>query len=369
MRITDLSVTMFEWRGLPAASYSDKNPAAQATPELGLVSIETDAGITGHSFLGASFRSARLDVLSLTGHLKSAVMGQDPLEHERLWQVLSRRIRATTYRCIGAIDVALWDIAGKVAKLPIHQMLGTCRRKVPAYVSSSVLASHEAYLEQAGAMREAGFRAYKVHPPAGLDATIRLCRALRDLLGPDYRLMIDPAGAFSYPEALRLGRVLEELDFYWYEDPLAEDDVGNYVKLRQKLDIPLMATEYSPGGFHAYAPWLMAQATDYLRGDVAIKGGLTAILKAAHLAEAFHMNFEIHHGGNSLNNFANLHVMMAIDNCEYFEVLLPERAQKYGLIKDIEVDSEGFVHVVDEPGLGAQIDFELIRRNTTEIIR
>ena len=115
MRITDLSVTMFEWRGLPAASYSDKNPAAQATPELGLVSIETDAGITGHSFLGASFRSARLDVLSLTGHLKSAVMGQDPLEHERLWQVLSRRIRATTYRCIGAIDVALWDIAGKVA--------------------------------------------------------------------------------------------------------------------------------------------------------------------------------------------------------------------------------------------------------------
>jgi L-alanine-DL-glutamate epimerase-like enolase superfamily enzyme len=369
MRITDLTVTMFEWRGLASASYSDKNPAATATPELGLVSIETDAGITGHSFLGASFRSARLDVLSLTRHLKSAVLGQDPMDRERLWQALSRRIRATTYRCIGAIDVALWDIAGKAANLPVHQLLGTCRRKVPAYASSSVLASHEAYLEQAAAMRDRGFRAYKIHPPAGLDATIRLCRDLRDMLGPDYRLMIDPAGAFAYPEALRLGRVLEELGYHWYEDPLAEDDIGNYVKLRQKLDIPLMATEYSPGGFHAYAPWIVAQATDYLRGDVAIKGGITAIFKGAHLAEAFRMNYEIHHGGNSLNNFANLHVMMAIGNCEYFEVLLPEKAQKYAILDDIEVDSDGFVHAVDGPGLGARIDFDLIRDNTTEVLR
>lgn len=369
MRITDLTITMFEWRGLPSASYSDKNPAAAATPELGLVSIDTDAGVTGHAFLGASFRSARLDALSLTRHLKSAVIGQDPLARERIWQALSRRIRATTYRCIGAIDVALWDIAGKAANLPIHQLLGTCRRKVPAYVSSSVLSSHEAYLEQAAAMRDRGFRAYKLHPPAGLDATIGLCRDLRDLLGPDYRLMIDPAGAFSYPEALRLGRVLEELGFHWYEDPLAEDDIGNYVKLRQKLDIPLMATEYSPGGFHAYAPWIAAQATDYLRGDVAIKGGITAILKGAHLAEAFRMNYEIHHGGNSLNNFANLHVMMAIGNCEYFEVLLPDQAQRYAIRNDIEVDGEGFVHAVDGPGLGAQIDFDLIRDNTTEVLR
>lgn len=232
-----------------------------------------------------------------------------------------------------------------------------------------VLASHDAYIEQALAMKAKGLRAYKVHPPSDFDATVRLCRALRDTLGADYRLMIDPCGALDYPQALRLGRILEELDFYWYEDPLAEDDLYNYVKLRQKLDIPLMATEYSPGGFHSYAPWVTQQATDYLRGDVAIKGGLTAILKAAHLAEAFQMNYEIHHGGNSLNNFANLHVMMAIRNCEYFEVLLPDRAQKYGLVRDIEVDAEGYVHAVDGPGLGADIDFDLIKHCTTDVLR
>lgn len=369
MKITDLTVTMFRWDGLPAASYSDKNPATTAPSELGLVTIHTDEGVEGHSFLGASFRSARLDVLSLVRHLKPAVMGQDPMDRERLWQALSRRIRATTYRCIGAIDVALWDIAGKVAGLPVHRLLGTFRRKVPAYASSSVLGSVPQYVEQALALKQAGFTAYKIHPPAGLDPTVAVCRAVRDSLGPEMRIMVDPSGAFSYTEALRLGRILEELDFYWYEDPLAEDDVYNYVKLRQKLDIPIMATEYAPGGFHSYAQWITSGATDYLRGDVAVKGGLTAVLKTAHLAEAFQMNYEIHHGGNSLNNFANLHVMMAIRNCEYFEVLLPDVAQKYGVLNDIAPDPEGYVHAVDRAGIGAVIDFDLIKAKRTEILR
>jgi L-alanine-DL-glutamate epimerase-like enolase superfamily enzyme len=95
---------------------------------------------------------------------------------------------------------------------------------------------------------------------------------------------------------------------------------------------------------------------------VAVKGGISALVKTAHLAEGFHMNFEIHHGGNSLNNVANLHVAMAIRNCEFFEVLLPAEAQKYGLVADIEVDSHGMVRAPTAPGLGAQIDFALIER-------
>ena len=117
------------------------------------------------------------------------------------------------------------------------------------------------------------------------------------------------------------------------------------------------------------APWLTAQATDYLRGDVAVKGGITALVKTAHLAEAFHLNYEIHHGGNSLNNVANVHVIMAIRNCEFFEVLLPAGAQKYGLAQDIEVDAQGLVHAFDGPGLGAAIDFGLIERKKTAVLR
>src|SRR6201982_2462806 len=152
------------------------------------------------------------------------------------------------------------------------------------------------------------------------------------------------------------------MDFYWYEDPLTEQDIYNYVKIKQKLDIPILATEFPIAGFDSYAPWIMQQATDYLRGDVAVKGGITTLIKAAHLAEAFRMNLEVHHGGNSLNNFANLHVIMAIRNTEFFEVLLPDAMQKYGLDGDITVARSGLAPRPAEPGLGANIDFELIER-------
>ena len=369
MKIVDVSVTLFAWRNIPAVQYSDRNPVAATTSELGLVALVTDEGITGHAFLGSSIRGARLDVVALMRHLKPVVMGQDPLDRERLWIALHRLNRAVTPRTIGAIDVALWDIAGKAAGLPIHRLLGSYRREIPAYASSATLIGNAAYADEALALKQAGYKAYKLHPPKELDACIATCRAVRDAGGPEMRLMIDPAGAFDFPDALRLGRVIEELGFYWYEDPLAEDDIYNYVKLRAKLDIPIMATEYAPGGYHAYAPWLMAQATDYLRGDVAVKGGLTGLIKGAHLADAFRMNYEIHHGGNSLNNVAQLHVAMAIRNCEYFEILLPDAAQKYGVVDDIAADAQGNVHAIDKPGLGVEIDFDLVSHETLEILR
>jgi L-alanine-DL-glutamate epimerase-like enolase superfamily enzyme len=99
-----------------------------------------------------------------------------------------------------------------------------------------------------------------------------------------------------------------------------------------------------------------------------VKGGITTLVKTAHLAEAFRMNFECHHGGNSLNNIANLHVIMAIRNTEFFEVLLPDAMQKYGLAPDIEIDRDGYVHAPTGPGLGAQIDFDLIERKKVGVL-
>jgi L-alanine-DL-glutamate epimerase-like enolase superfamily enzyme len=118
-----------------------------------------------------------------------------------------------------------------------------------------------------------------------------------------------------------------------------------------------------------YAPWIMNQATDILRGDVAVKGGITTLIKTAHLAEAFRMNYEVHHGGNSLNNVANLHVIMAIRNTEFFEVLLPDAMQKYGMAEEIVVGADGMVHAPTGPGLGAAIDFDLIERKKVGVLR
>jgi len=368
MKISDVTLTLFTWSGIPATTYGRHSPRFSGSSDLGLLTLRTDEGVEGHAFLGSSSRSAAMDGASLIRFLKPLVMGQDPLERERLWQAMWQRNRATTLRAIGAVDVALWDIAGKVAGLPISRLLGAYRESAPAYASSAVLPSKEAYAEEAAAYRAAGWAAYKIHPPTDPAVDIQVCEAVRRAVGDDYTVMLDSTWAYQYPEALRVGRVAEALGFHWYEDPLADDDLYNYVKLRQQLKIPILATEYAPGGFTALAPWITARATDYLRGDVAVKGGITPLVKSAHLAEAFHMNFEIHHGGNSLNNVANIHVIMAIRNCEFFEVLLPAAAQKYGLREDIEVDARGLVHAPAGPGLGAAIDFELIERRKTAVL-
>jgi len=368
MRITDLQLTLFAWERIPTTRYGRHTGAFGGESQLGLVTIATDAGVEGHAFLGSAMRGAHLDGQSLIQFLKPLVLGQDPLERERLFQAMWQKNRQTTYRAIGAVDVALWDIAGKAAGLPIHRLLGSYRTRVPAYASSAVLPDPGAYAEEAARFKAAGWTAYKIHPPTEPAIDIEVCRGVRRAVGDDFTVMLDSTWAYQYPEALRVGRAIEELGFYWYEDPLADDDLLSYVKLKQHLTIPILATEYAPGGLTAYAPWLVHQATDFLRGDVAVKGGITALVKAAHLAEAFHMNYEIHHGGNSLNNVANLHVTMAIRNCEFFEVLLPAGAQKYGLAEDIEVDRTGMVQAFERPGLGAAIDFDLIERKKLAVL-
>jgi L-alanine-DL-glutamate epimerase-like enolase superfamily enzyme len=368
MKITDVTLTLFAWKDIPATSYGRHTGRFSGSSDLGLLTLRTDDGLEGHAFLGSAMRPASMDGQSLIRYLKPLVLGQDPLERERLWQSLWQRNRSTTIRAIGAVDVALWDLGGKAANLPIHRLLGSYRTSAPAYASSAVLPSKEAYAEEAMRFKTDGWTAYKIHPPTDPVVDIQVCQAVRRAVGDGYTVMLDSTWAYQYPEALRVGKAVEALGFHWYEDPLADDDLEGYVKLKQVLSIPILATEYTPGGFTAYAPWLTARATDYLRGDPAVKGGITPLVKAAHLAEGFHMNFEIHHGGNSLNNVANLHVIMAIKNCEFFEVLLPAGAQKYGLAQDIDPDAQGLVHAPTGPGLGAAIDFDLIRRTTTAVL-
>ncbi len=368
MKITDVTLTLFAWEGIPQISYNVHTGTFGGGTQLGLLRIGTDEGVEGHAFLGSALYSAEVDGLGLIRHLKPMIMGQNPLDRELLYDRIWHRNRITSLRAIGAVDVALWDIGAKVAGLPLYRMIGGYRDRIPAYASSAVLASKEAYAEEAVRHRDAGWAGYKIHPPTRWRDDIAVCEAVRKAVGDDYTIMLDSTWSYAYEHAIRVGRAIEEMGFYWYEDPLPDDDLYNCIKLREKLDIPLLATEYSPGGFTNYVPWIINRATDYLRGDVAVKGGITALLKTAHLAEAFGMNFEVHHGGNSLNNWANLHVILAIRNCQFFEVLLPSDAQKYGIIDDLEPDADGFIHAPTAPGLGARIDFELIEAKKVQVL-
>jgi len=367
MKITDVTLTLFTWQvpqgrypGL-AVGYGDR--------EMGVVTIQTDEGVAGYSLLGNSMRGADIDARALLTYLKPILMDKNPLDIGYLWHEMWRRDRFVSLRAVGALDIALWDIAGKVANLPIHRLLGTCRDRVPTYASSTMLPTPEDYAQEALYYQSQNWAAYKIHPHANPEEDIEICRTVRKTVGYDMKIMLDSVWAYGYEDAVRVGRAIEELNFLWYEDPLPEDDIYGYVKLRQKLDIPILATEYTTGGLYGLTQFILQGATDMLRGDVAVKGGITSLMKIAHLAEAFRMNCEIHHGGNSMNNVANLHVTMAISNCNYFEVLLPAAAQKYGLVNDIEVDSQGLVHAPEGAGLGYEIDWDLVKRKTTTVLR
>ena len=190
---------------------------------------------------------------------------------------------------------------------------------------------------------------------------------MRDAVGPGMTLMLDSSWSYSYTEVLKVGQAIQDLGYHWYEDPFPAHDLHNYVRLGRQLSIPLLATEINPGGLTALPPWITSGATDFLRGDVVITGGITGLMKIAHLAEAFGMNCEVHDSYNALNNVAGLHVTMAIDNCDWFEVLAFNRAGEhglgqleYGLTEPFAVDRDGDVHAPAGPGLGAGIDWDLI---------
>lgn len=361
MRIVDLKMTIFAFR------QTTDNQVHQAD-ELGLLSIETDVGITGVSLLGEPRRGALLDALSLVRALKPIVVGENALDHERIWQNMIRRHRDTTLRAIGAVDVALWDLAGKIAGQPIHGLLGRTREKAPAYLTLTGLERLERYVDEARKAYAKGYRALKIHPPCELGVAEEICRAVRQALPPEIKLMADFAWSLNLGEAVRIGRVLEKLNYNWFEDPLPMDDIENYSSLRRKLDIPILATERASGGFSGFSRWIRAEATDFLRGDPGSKGGITALIKGAHVAEAFNLRFELHHGGNAANNAANLNLLMSLSNAEYFEMAYSGELQYHGVRDPICIDSEGFVHAPTGSGLGLNIDNSCIEALTVDVI-
>jgi len=189
VKITDVTLTLFAWDNIPATTYGKHTGRFGGQSQLGLLAIRTDEGAEGHAFLGSASRGAQFDGESLISALKPLVMDQDPLERERLYQALLSRNRQTTWRAIGAVDVALWDLAGKLMGQPIHRLLGTYRERLPAYASSAVLATKQAYAEEAARFKASGWTAYKIHPPTEPRLDIEICEAVRGVVGDAFTLI------------------------------------------------------------------------------------------------------------------------------------------------------------------------------------
>jgi L-alanine-DL-glutamate epimerase-like enolase superfamily enzyme len=365
VKIDDVSAVVAE---VPPEAASPLATRRTGGVQWGVLKIHTDDGIEGYGSLSAPGEAADAMAAQIMRAVKPVLLGRDPLDIGTIWSELWRRRRFFGGpAAVGSVDMALWDIAGKAAGLPVHRLLGTHRAAVPAYKSDPVPGGPPAYAEDVLRWQRLGWTGYKYHSRGKPNEDLAVLAAIREAAGDDMRLMLD-AHAYPYGDAVRVGKAIEEMGYFWFEDPMAPEDIYGHRKLKEQVGIPILATETTEGGLYTFAQWITAGATDAIRGDWAVKGGVTALIKAAHLAEAFNMNLEVHYGYGFLGNLANLQVIMATRNCSFYEAFTFNTSEatgrggmNFGLTDPITVGADGMIQAPTRPGLGSDVDWDLIK--------
>ena len=302
MKITDIKCYVLEsiagqpryrWRaGLQGGS--DGTPSGQPTYSA-ILKVETDEGVVGMAGSGRGHYLADI-VRRRLKHL----IGLNPLLTEKLWHEVWEidRIEELQVHALGLLDLACWDIKSRKANLPLYQLLGGYDEHIPAYASTvtwNTMDEYERYIKDCMAL---GFTAFKLHAWGDAREDAKLCRNLRKWTGDEADLMFDGSAGWDYVTSLWFGRVLEALNFLWYEEPMREFDLPSYAELCRALDIPVLAAETSDGVHWNAATWIQYRALDMVRVSAGFKGGITGAMKVAHLAESFGMRAQVHGMGD-----------------------------------------------------------------------
>lgn len=349
--------------------------------------IDTDEGVSGY-FLGGGKHGdqdgmTRDEQALIEGRIRNMLIGTDPLDRETVWKWMW--VANLPEVATSVIDLALWDLAGRVFGQPVYKVMGGARNQVKAYASTYPnIGKPEVYAEHALACKAEGYQAYKIHPhyfwnpdtglptngrPSNIRADIETVNLVREAVGPDMVLMYDVWGTYhTIEETIKVGRELEKLDFYWFEHPMPEYRVESYVRLCRELSIPILAPEIAAGGVFTRAEWILRGASDMSRMDVR-RGGITGCRKTAIVCEAFGTRCEIHMAG-----WGNLQVMGATseDTSEWYEKGLLAPGVDYDaphpyLRKNCDpMDADGMIALPDTPGLGYEIVWEYINDNRLE---
>ena len=297
-------------------------------------------------------------------HLIPAIVGRDALARESLWRSLWPRVFPLPPQALAAIDIALWDLTGKIAGLPIHQLLGGVADRMPSYASTPMLDDVAAYLRFVEEMINLGFRAVKFHCWCLPDRDLELARAARKEFGEGISFMLDVENNYDLRDALRVGAELHELGFTWFEAPLMDYDLTGYRELTKRVGVPILPSGNWIQDLPAFQHALETKCWSVARTDVTVCGGFTPARKYMALVESKGMRCEVMSWGNTLVSAANLHLMLGTGLSTYFEQAVPWEPYEYGMHDVLRTQPDGYVVAPAGPGLGVEIDWDAMEAAT-----
>ena len=252
MKITGLNSHVLAYQLPEELGYSQQFYALRTAH---LVEVTTDEGITGWGECFGPGNVALANKAIVEKVIQPMVLGKDPLDRDVIWHEVYNLLRdhgqkGMPIQSLSGVDIALWDIAGKAAGLPVHKLIGGAhRREVSVYGYGMMLkresvSDHLArFTDEASAIREMGFAATKMKVGLGPKEDVRLAEAVRRGVGDDFPFMVDANHCYTTPDALYVGRALEELEPYWFEEPVAPEDIDGYRELRSRLKINISGGE------------------------------------------------------------------------------------------------------------------------------
>lgn len=335
-----------------------------------LVRVYTDEGVMG---IGeCSPMNTEVVAHFVNTALKPLLVGENPLEIDKLWNKMTFRtyklgVQGVQPEAIAGVDIALWDILGKVTGLPICVLLGGCyREKVLMYASiggggsmtpGDMVKRVESYLGR-------GFKAIKIRMDWGVarqDADpakdLEMFRQVKALTGEDIPLSFDANNGYSVSTAIQQGRKFEELGIYHFEEPVAQYDYAGIAEVAEALDVPVSAGE------HEYTRWqfrdLIQQAkVDIIQPDVVKCGGISEMYKIAVLGSVYNKHFVPHQTQPTIGTAANLHVCAALASATRPQEYTGQNPKLDDLFKEPLIFEDGYIHVPQKPGLGLELKDE-----------
>ena len=369
--------------------------------EFLFVEVTTDEGVSGWGEITTTTFVANRALCVMLKQISTIIKGDDPAHIERIWHKIFRNFtymgsRGAAVECVSAIDIALWDIRGKVLGRPIYELLGgPVRDDILLYThpDQRKFTSNDAVAQEIRDIIASGHTALKFDPfpqqgprngngqareqtEGYLDGSMNrkdereaaeLTALIRETAGPDIEILIDAHGRFDVPTAIRLCRTLEEAgDIDWFEEPVPPESFNALKQVRDKVNVPISWGERGHTKWD-FVPILENKLADYIMPDVTWTGGITELKKISALCEAYYIPVSPHDAAGPINVVAGAQVMMTVPNFYRLETSEWNLSKYDHLINKPLDNSNGSLKLAKLPGLGIEMNRDYLEANLIEL--